>query len=166
MDPYTTLRDGRTVSVRPLDSNDRPLVVGILESMSDNARYHRFLRPMPRIGNDIVDALSAADGVNHLAVIATDGETPAGMARVVTTASEAELAVEISDAYTGAGLGRYLTQTVLAMAADRGLTEVGLYVAPYNTVAHRLFTSLGARFHYEDGLLVGNVSTRPLSHAA
>jgi ribosomal protein S18 acetylase RimI-like enzyme len=167
MTSQITLRDNRTVSVRPLDpTTDRQNVSAILNAMSDDARYHRFLRPMPRIRRDLIDALTAADGINHLAVIATDEGNPVGMARVAITATEAELAVEITDAYTGVGLGRHLTETVLAMAADRGLSAVGLYVASDNVAACRLFARLGARFRFENGVLVGSIATRLAPRAA
>jgi RimJ/RimL family protein N-acetyltransferase len=160
------LHDGRTVVIRELAPTDRSLVEQVLEEMSDDALYRRFLRPMPRITGAVVDALADVDGVNHLAVIATNREEPAGMARVVTAAGTTELAVEIADAYTGIGLGRQLTEAVLAMAAAVGLEDVSLYVAPDNVAAYRLFARLGARFRLEDGVLTGSIPTRPASRAA
>jgi ribosomal protein S18 acetylase RimI-like enzyme len=156
----TTLRDGRAVSIRPLQTEDRPLVARILEAMSAEARYRRFLSPMPRIRSKVVDYLANIDGVNHLAAIALHGPEPAGMARVVVAGDQAELAVEISDPFAGVGLGRHLTETVLAMAADRGLVQVDLTVFPDNMAARRLFRNLGAALHFADGLLVGSMPTR------
>jgi len=57
-------------------------------------------------------------------------------------------------------------RTVLAVAADRGLAEVEVCVAPSNVAARRLFSGLGADFSLVDGVLVGTVPTRPAPKAA
>lgn len=166
MTSYKVLRDGRRVAVRALRPTDRRQVAAVLEAMSDNARYQRFLRPMPRIGRHVVDALAGADGVNHIALLAEHEHEPAGMGRIVLAGDAAELAVEIRDEFVGIGLGRYLTETLLTMAGERGVAEVELYVAPDNVGARRLFSRLGARFRVEDGVLRGVLPTAKRHRAA
>lgn len=144
-----------TIEIRPLTPGDVASVAEVIEAMSPESRFFRFLSPLPRVSGTTLQLLAAADPDTHLVIVARVEGRAVGMARVVRTEDSAELGVEVADAYAGRELGRELVSRVLAAAADWGITEVSLLVHPENHRAVKLFRSFGARFRIEEGMLVG-----------
>jgi ribosomal protein S18 acetylase RimI-like enzyme len=144
-----------TIDIQPLTPGDIASVAEVIEAMSPESRFFRFLSPLPRVSATTLQLLASADPDAHVVTVARVDGRAVGMARVVRAEDSAELAVEVADAYAGRGLGRELVTRVLAAAAGWGITEVSLLVHPENHRAVKLFRSLGARFRIEEGMLVG-----------
>ena len=43
------LRDGRTAHIRPMQPQDRALLVDFYSRVSDESKYYRFFSPMPEL---------------------------------------------------------------------------------------------------------------------
>jgi GNAT superfamily N-acetyltransferase len=155
-----TARDGTVVHLRLLRRDERDLVAGFYEGLSDNSKYHRFLQPMPRLPKAYLDKLVDVEGHRHVAVVATvDGEC-AGIARYIALPKEpgaAEVEVTVTDRYQGRGIGPLLLEALWPVAVRAGLTTFVCYIHPSNRRALNCLRSLGVQFSYRRGLGEGRL---------
>jgi len=128
------LRDGRSVSVRPVGTSDEAKIREFLSRMSPGNIRMRFftggcdLRRMARWASE-------ADGIKHYGLLATDAE-----GRVVGHAlyvclkdpTRAEVAVEVADELHGQGLGTVLISQLARHASAAGVTRFVAEVLPEN----------------------------------
>lgn len=123
----------RSVSLRWLTSEDEPHIRDLLEGLSEEDRYMRFMRAMPRIPDSVIAALSAVDGSDHVAVAAFDGSRCVAAARYLrlrATPTAAEVAVTVAAGYRRRGLARDLILRLARDAADKGIEHFEVYVHP------------------------------------
>jgi RimJ/RimL family protein N-acetyltransferase len=146
------LRDGRDVVVRSPRASD---AVPVLTYMRTLARQsYKFLGNPP----EIYDAMSEEDEaafcemqLHHprsFVVCAWSGEHVLGSAGLSSPPSKinehtAELGLGVLEAARRIGLGRALTERVLAVGAANGMTNVHLRVRAFNEPAIRLYEALG-----------------------
>jgi RimJ/RimL family protein N-acetyltransferase len=106
--------------IRPLKTDDGPLLDRVMDGMSTQSRYQRYHVPKPRLNRRDREYLTAVDERDHLALVAISPYgTPLGVARAVRLRDDpdaAEVGVEVIDARQGHGLGTELT-TLLARRA-------------------------------------------------
>jgi GNAT superfamily N-acetyltransferase len=150
-----TARDGTTVHLRPLRRDERDLVLGFYNGLSAEARYRRFLQPMPRLPGAYLRHLVDVDGCRHVAVVAiVEGEC-VGIARYIALPDEpvaAEVEVTVTDRYQGRGIGRLLVGALRPAAVQAGLTTFVCYIHPTNRPALECLRSLGVEFAYRRDL--------------
>ncbi len=164
------MSDGLRVGLRPIHPDDRDALVEGFQALSDDSRYHRFLSPMPRLSDRQARYLTELDQVNHFAwgigIPGADGEIQGiGVARYVRDAgdeSAAEVAVAITNAYQGRGLGSLLVQALAVVAATHGIERlVGLMIGN-NRPMVRIFEKMGAGFQNAGpGLLKAEAALQP-----
>jgi GNAT superfamily N-acetyltransferase len=124
-----TLRRGEQMTLRAARAEDGAAVRGMVEGLSRESRYFRFLTG-GRVGDGIVEGLvTAGPGGVALVVTATgadDGaETVVANGQfVVTGDGTAEFAVVVADAWQGQGLGRRLIARLLQLAQAAGLRRI------------------------------------------
>ena len=114
-------RDGRTFVIRPLEPDDKPLLVEGLKQMSEESRYRRFLAPKPSFTAAELAYLTEVDHRDHEALIAIEPESgdPVGVARYVRSQAEpevAEAALAVVDEWQHCGVGTALLRTLIARA--------------------------------------------------
>jgi GNAT superfamily N-acetyltransferase len=119
---------GGGVAYRELTPADAPLLDQILEGMSDQSRYRRFHGPKPRLTGKERSYLAAADGRDHLALLALapSGE-PVAVGRVVREREDperGELAVSVVDAWQRHGIGIELVRRLSRAAAAVGIERI------------------------------------------
>lgn len=161
-DSTTPDRDpGPTITIRPARQGDELLVQEIVDGMSPESRYHRFLQAMPRLSPGMRRLLADVDGERHRAWAAYVGDRPVGVVRLVADhTGDHELSVAVIDAMHRRGIGRALIATALDAAAESGLDSVSIMVHPENAASISMFRRMGARFRFEFGLLVGRLPVR------
>jgi GNAT superfamily N-acetyltransferase len=150
-----TARDGTAVRLRPLRRDERDLVAGFYNGLSDDSKYRRFLQPMPRLPNAYLDRLVDVDGHRHVAVVATVDSECAGIARYMALPKEpgaAEVEVTVTDRYQNRGIGRLLVEALVPAAVRAGLTTFVWYVQPTNRPALECLRSLGVEHAYRRDL--------------
>jgi RimJ/RimL family protein N-acetyltransferase len=118
-----------TPRLRDLRPGERTTVQAVFDGLSDASRERRFHGPVQTMTPRMLDALSAADGQDHVVVVAEVGwgpwRRPVGLARLVRTGHDtAELAVEVVDAAQGRGVGRRLVEITRARAMALGYRVV------------------------------------------
>jgi GNAT superfamily N-acetyltransferase len=144
-----TLADGATILLREQIPGDRGQLARLFASLSSDARYMRFATGMPRDVPDwVLDRLSEVDGHDHVGVLALHGGFAVAAGRFIRSKASpdtAEIALTVTDAWQGRGLGRVLCEALRGAALDRGVTRLEFEILPINRRAYALARSMGAR---------------------
>jgi RimJ/RimL family protein N-acetyltransferase len=122
------LNDGSVVLLRLLQPEDKALLAAGFARLSSESRYQRFFTGKERLTEAELRYLTNVDGERHFAIcaIGPDGQG-AGVARIIRLTDEpevAELAITVVDAMQRRGLGRILTDRLMAAAAERGVKRL------------------------------------------
>jgi RimJ/RimL family protein N-acetyltransferase len=124
------LGDGRRVLVRPVLPQDEDLTLAFFGSLPAQARYDRFMAPMPNLPPDLIKRFTNIDYASHLALVAevfTGGrETVVAEARYARgpDSSVAEFAVAVAEDWQGHGLASLLLAKLLCRAGEAGIRRV------------------------------------------
>jgi len=105
----------------------------------------------------VVDRIRGAHGavlhdVDHVALIASLGDKPVAVARMIAFAGDAELAFFVKWEHQRRGIGSILRDELVAIAQARGLRRLHAHVLPDNVAIRRLlatpsFDLVGDRGH-------------------
>ena len=140
------LRDGTEIVVRPYDSRDGEAVRDMHDRCSLESRRLRYFSVKPFLPQRVLDLFAERSHGLTLVAEGPDGSILA-MAHLmyVLDPGVAEVAFLVEDAWQGRGLGRELTELLLAMGRERGLVELRASVLSENARMRRLLASLGGR---------------------
>lgn len=159
-DETVALKDGMRLRIRPIRPEDEPLIARFHLTLSEETVYRRFfsaLKLESRIRHERLTRMCFIDYDRQMALVAEalDGEAKGqilGVGRLIKsqTASDAELAAIVSDAYQGRGIGTVLVSRLIGFARDEGLTVLSAFCLPENTAMQELLKRLG--FCFPDGI--------------
>jgi RimJ/RimL family protein N-acetyltransferase len=164
------LPDGTPALVWPLLPTDGPALARAFEELSDESRRARFLTWLPELSDAMLDLLvTRVDGVDHVALVLValpeGGDArPVGVARLVRhpdDAAAADVAVTVTDAWQGRGVGRVLLDALLARR-PAGVERLRTTVAADNDASLRLLGGAGTLTSRHAGSGVLDVETRDL----
>jgi GNAT superfamily N-acetyltransferase len=145
----TRLRDGTTVLLRLQTPHDRHHLADLFAGLTGRSRYLRFCTGMPaNLPARYLDHLAAVDGGRHVAILAIARGRVIAAARFIRddcVATQAEVAITVTDEFQRRGLGRALLDALRAEAAARGITRFTYEILPENHAAHALAGSLTHR---------------------
>lgn len=162
------LRDGRRVTVREIQPDDKQAVLAAFDRLSPDARYTRFMAARRSLSDQALEAATHPAAGREFALVAVTGEGPGE--RIVAGARYAsaeagdpscEFAVTIVDDWQGQGLAGQLLAILMSAAAARGYRCMEGYVLASNTPMRRLAARLG----FSDGAVEGDWSLRRVSIA-
>jgi acetyltransferase len=157
------LANGGRVVVRPALPQDCELQRAFVRTLSDEARYFRFMTRLSDLSEAMAERFTSIDYRSHMALIVTvfadAGETMIGDARYVADeggGAVCEFAVAVADAWQGMGLARRLLQRLTSQAATSGLRRmVGDTVSTNKAmIALAKSTGFAVSRKREDGRLV------------
>lgn len=118
----TWLDDGVAVLFRPILPEDRVRYERLFTRLSPETLYRRFMTPVPRIDERLLDHLVHVDYRDRLALVALVGDEIVGVARYDRTGDVvAEVAVIVEDAWQGRGIGSRLLWRISAAARARAV---------------------------------------------
>jgi acetate---CoA ligase (ADP-forming) len=146
--PYeadVALRDGSTVLVRPVHSDDRAALCQLMEGLSKRSTHFRFFT-VPRSVNGEVDRLLAGDGAQDAALVADTGGGLVGVAsygRDVNRPNRADVAFAVADAAQGHGIGTQLLTALAALARDHAIDTFDADVLGDNNQMMQVFRDSG-----------------------
>ena len=162
------LRGGPTVFVRPITSADEPAMTAYLEGLSKTARYMRFMQATPRISRRMVEWFTGGDTTRRLVLVAVlDGEIVGEATLVVDRDDDrvAEIAYSVTDRLHRRGLGRALLDLLIGAAHERGVHRIRADLLGENVASVALLRSAGARFGFEHGSFVADLTVIDDLHA-
>lgn len=121
-----TLRDGRTVTVRPMGKDDAERILDLHNSLSFDSQYYRFFGPKPRLTEAEAAYLADVDFSKRFAIAAEvtedDRKRLVGVGRFdVQDDNTAEAAIVIRDDYQGMGLGTALLERMREVGRGAGI---------------------------------------------
>lgn len=125
-----TLHDGTVATVRPILPQDAPLEAALVDGLSSESRYARFLVGGGHLSDEMLAAYTQVDYVNHLALVVSvadadgAGERLIADGRFVLQDGVAEFALLVADAWQGKGVGRRLFAMLVRAARAAGAREV------------------------------------------
>jgi acetyl coenzyme A synthetase (ADP forming)-like protein len=119
------LRDGGTVRVRSVRTDDEAGLLAFLQHLGPRSRWLRFFSSASaRFLGEAAHAHAAADGARERGLVATsglDGVIVAHAQYVVVGTRRAEIALAVADRWQGRGLGTLLLGELAAIAAAGGI---------------------------------------------
>jgi GNAT superfamily N-acetyltransferase len=138
-----------TLLIRPIQPEDKDLLVEGFGRLSDRSRYRRFLSPHGAMSPSELHYFTEVDHHDHEALVALDTEAEAGVgvARYVRSATDptvAELAVTVVDDWQGKGVGGRLTAALADRARAEGITSFSALVLAENEQILNLLEDLGS----------------------
>jgi acetyltransferase len=153
-----TLKDGTSVTIRPIRPEDEPLAVQFHKSLSEQSVYFRYFHLMKlsqRIAHERLARLCFIDYDREMALV-VDYKNPATGEREIMavgrlskshSASEAEFALLVSDPFQRLGLGTELLRRLVEIGRDEGIKRITADILPENVAMQRVCEKLGFRLH-------------------
>jgi RimJ/RimL family protein N-acetyltransferase len=129
-----TLRDGRSVLIRPIQPSDAPALAQAIESADADTIRRRFLGGHPQVTPELIDYLTTVDYTSRFALVAVEPASQRGVAVARYEPAEqdgaAEVAVAVTPGWREVGLAAELLRTLAQAASERGIhTFTGTYLA-------------------------------------
>src|SRR4051812_41430722 len=154
-----TLQDGTVLLVRPLESEDRELLDAAVAKLSPHSRYLRFAAPKPRLTKADLDQLLDVDHHDREALLAIDPSNAEGIAvaryaPVPGAPHVVEVAVTVTDAWQGRGLGTLLTALLVERAREEGVVALRAVTLAENIRAFAMLSRGGFHRVARDGAMV------------
>jgi RimJ/RimL family protein N-acetyltransferase len=144
---HARLRDGSSLIIRPIAADDRELLRGGFEQLSEQSRYMRFQSSLTSLSDRQLDYLTDVDHHDHEALLALDADNAdnvVGVARFVRVKGEiAECAVVVADDWQGRGVGTELLDRLVDRAREEDVERFTALVLAENAEALRLLERLG-----------------------
>ena len=134
-----TLKDGRTVLLRPALSTDAQGIRDLFNHLSEADVYTRFFRHVRGLSNAEVQRLCNVNYENEVAFVATTGSREEGLIVGQScyftnpTTNLADTAFMVHPVWQGSGLGTALQSRMIQHATKRGLRGFVADILPGNT---------------------------------
>ncbi len=152
-----TMRNGETVTIRPIRPEDEPLMIKLHQALSDRSVYLRYFQPLKlsqRTSHERLTRICFIDYDREMALVVEhkqeDGTAEViGIGRLtkVRGRDEAELAVLVDDRYQHQGMGTELYRRLIAVARDEKVRRVVSTILTENRDMQAICRKLG--FHME-----------------
>jgi len=156
----SNLPDGTPVTIRPIRAEDEPLMIDFHKALSEETvhlRYFGLLRGEALITHERLGRICFGDYDREIALIVERRQPGPSQRQIIAVArlikahgaSEAELAIVISDEWQGKGLGTKLLGNLLEIGCAEGLERILGYILPENHVMQRICRRMGFAVTYE-----------------
>ncbi|MBV8123529.1 MAG: bifunctional acetate--CoA ligase family protein/GNAT family N-acetyltransferase [Burkholderiaceae bacterium] len=154
------MRGGGEYSVRPIHPDDACMLQVLVQGLSPESRYFRFVSRMTELPPTMLARFTLIDYDREMALVAVHKERQAGedgeireterivgVSRYITNPDQTscEFALLVADEFKGKGLGSRLMESIMAVAHDKGLNEIDGLVLSQNADMLKLMRSLNFR---------------------
>lgn len=154
-----TLKDGTSITIRPIRPEDEPFLVKFHETLSDRSVYFRYFHMMKlsqRVAHERLTRICFIDYDREMALVAdkkdpsTETHEILGCGRLTKLhgVSEAEFAILVTDQFQGRGLGTELLRRLIEIGRDEKLIRIIGYILPENRDMQHVCQKLGFRINY------------------
>lgn len=129
-----TLRDGRSVLIRPIQPSDAPALAEAIRSADADTIRLRYLGGRPQVTPGLLNFLTNVDYTSRFALVAVEPASQRGIAiaRYEPSGQDgtADVAIAVSSGWRDAGLATELLRLLAQAASERGIrTFTGSYLA-------------------------------------
>jgi RimJ/RimL family protein N-acetyltransferase len=129
-----TLRDGRSVLIRPIAPSDAPALAEAIDSADADTIRRRYLGRHLQVTPELVDYLTTVDYARRFALVAVEPASQRGVAIARYEPAEqdgtAEVAIVVTPGWRDVGLAAELLRLLAQAASERGIhTFTGTYLA-------------------------------------
>ena len=129
-----TLRDGRSVLIRPIQPGDAPALAEAIESADADTIRRRFLGGRPRVTPELLGYLTTVDYASRFALVAVEpaGQRGVAIARYEPAGQDgtADVAIAVTPGWRHVGLATELLRMLAQAAGERDIhTFTGAYLA-------------------------------------
>ena len=140
------LSDGSEVMLRLATAADTPLVAALHARCSPQTRALRALSTRPGLSPAVLHHLVGGDGSTGVLAVTPDGGAAVGLANLVSTsATTAEIALLVEDAWQGRGVGTALARKLAELARAQRRTELVAVSEAGNHALTRVLRRAGLR---------------------
>jgi RimJ/RimL family protein N-acetyltransferase len=151
------LLDGTEGVLRGIAPADREAFLAFHSGLSDESRYFRYFSARRKLPEQEVRHFTEVDQRDHAGVVLLVGGEIVGHALYDRLAdpAEAEVALEVADAFQGHGVGTAMLAELARTAARAGVRRFVAHVLPTNRRMLEVFRGLGFEEHarFEDGVV-------------
>jgi len=142
------LRDGRSVTIRPLRPDDREKVAAAVRHLDRESIYTRLFSYRTELTAAGLDRIMRVDPERDAMLLVTlgdgAGEAPIASGRFIGAAdATAEVAFVVEEDFQGQGLAGKLLKCLAAVARERGLTAFTAEVLAENSAMLKVFAKSG-----------------------
>jgi acetyltransferase len=164
-----TLKDGTSITIRPIRPEDEPLLVKFHETLSEESVYLRYLHTLKlsqRVAHERLSRLCFIDYDREMALVAECADATGerrllGIGRLVKKpgTDEGEFALLVSDRVQRGGLGTELLRRLLEIGHKEKLCSITADILPQNSVMQRICEKLGFQLQHDlrEGLVKANL---------
>jgi len=157
------LPQGGRVRIRPVRATDDEAIKIAFGRLSEESRYNRFFSARSQLSDSLATSLTDIDHTHHFAwgVFDPDAASEVGdesglgvaSARLIKDEdpSSAEAALTVVDEYQRRGIGRFLTELLIATAADVGAETLRFEILRQNRAMIGLVAGMGGERHEIEG---------------
>ncbi len=142
-------RDGRTVTLRSITSEDKRIEKELIEGLSLQSSVYRFFHPIKEASPEMVDKFCDIDYKNEVAVIAeysiNGRHQNVGVVRLYIDPGRqsGEFAILVADGFQDSGLGTKFMETLITIARQKGLKRIYGVVLADNVKMRNLVKEFG-----------------------
>jgi acetyltransferase len=149
-----TMKNGSEVTIRPIHSEDEPLMVKFHQTLSDRSVYLRYFYSLSlssRVAHERLVRICFGNHDREIVLVAQRTDPGTGGLRIIAVGrmnklragNEAEVAVLVADQYQKLGLGHELVRRVVEIARDEKLRRVSAEILPDNLAMQVIMKHLG-----------------------
>ena len=151
------LSDGREAVLRGIRASDRDAFLAFHAGLSDESRYFRSFSARRRLPEHEIRHFIEVDQEAHAGVVCCVDGALVGHALYdrLDDPDEAEVALEVADAFQGRGVGTAMLSELAEVARRAGVRCFIAHVLPTNQRMLQVFRDLGFAEHarFEDGVI-------------
>lgn len=155
-----TLKDGTSVTIRPIRPEDEPMMARFHETLSEQSVYLRYCHMMKlsqRVAHERLIRICFNDYDRELALVSETSDPETGRRELMGVArltrlhgAVAEFALLVSDKYQGRGLGTELLRHLLEVARKEGFRRVTAGILENNWAMQQIAAKLGFQSERRD----------------
>ena len=151
------LADGRQAKIRPIRASDREAFLAFHAGLSEESRYLRYFSARRKLPERELRHYTEVDQRDHAGVVTLVDGALVGHALYdrLSDAEEAEVALEVADAFQGLGIGTLMLEELAHLALRAGIRRGVAHVLPGNQRMLQVFRDLGfaERAAFDDGVV-------------
>ncbi|MFA5365308.1 MAG: GNAT family N-acetyltransferase [Candidatus Bathyarchaeia archaeon] len=160
-----TMRDGRTVILRPIKPEDEPMWLEMFQNFSEESVRYRFFNIIKDTPHEVRVRYCNIDYDREIGIVAElqNGKRQIlGVVRLIAEADgkHGEIAFIVADPWQNLGLGSKMVDYVIEISKEKGLESVYALMLPDNYRAIRLLRKMGFTIQYETDVTKASLSLK------